>query len=222
MIPSDKRSFDIVWQRAMAIYDKRPSDAAIDMAFCALSSLTIEQVRQGLTAHVRDPKDGRFFPKPADIIRHIEGDGDSRALAAWSQVEQAIRRIGPYESVVFDQPQTMRVIQDMGGWIQLCECSEKDMPFKQSEFVKRFAAELSSANKKDFPAKLCGITELTNSGNHGDFVPEPRLIGDARRCLQILDRGKDKSTSMISLSQARNIIAGRLRGADSVLLGGGL
>ena len=202
---SDKRQFEIIWQNAMAMYDKQPSDGALDLAFGALQSLSLEQVRQGLSAHVRDPKDGRFFPKPADIIRHIEGDGDSRALAAWSQVEHAIRTIGPYESVVFDQPQTMRVIQDMGGWIQLCEVTEKELPFKQNEFVKRFMG-LLSVPVAAFPAKLIGLTEGTNASEHGDFVPEPKLIGNPRRCLAILERGVERANSVMNLSQAKTLM----------------
>lgn len=206
MTESDFEQFTVVWQRAMGMYDKQPSDGALDLAFTALQNLTLEQVQQGLTAHVRDPKDGRFFPKPADIIRHIEGDGDNRALAAWSQVEQAIRSIGPYESVVFDQPQTMRVVQDMGGWIQLCGCTEKELPFKQNEFVKRFMGLLAAPVQQAFPAKLVGITEGANASEHANFVPEPRLIGNPRRCLAILERGSNRLNNVVSLSQAKALM----------------
>ncbi len=52
---------------------------------------------------------GQFPPKPADLIRFLDGTGESRAMGAWSLVERTLRRIGPYQSLVFDDPITQRV-----------------------------------------------------------------------------------------------------------------
>lgn len=201
MTPSDYPAFIEIWSLVGEVYGKQPSDGALKLIFEALQRFDLEQIKQGLTAHINDPKHGDFAPKPADIVRHIEGDGDSRALAAWSAVDRAIRSVGPYESVVFDDPRTMATIEDMGGWMKLCEVTDKDLPFKGNEFVKRFMGYLSRPPEQ-FPAKLLGMTEAANSGEHQEFVQEPRLIGNAKRCVQVLKLGQAKRPGPVRLSDA--------------------
>lgn len=43
------------------------------MFFRALAGYSLDTVRAGLDAHVRDPKAGTFLPMPADVIRQIDG-----------------------------------------------------------------------------------------------------------------------------------------------------
>jgi hypothetical protein len=190
--------------------NKIPSDGSIDLAFSSLKRFDVHQIKQGLTAHINDPKHGDFAPKPADIVRHIEGDGDSRALAAWSAVSDSIRTVGPYESIIFDDFRTMAVIADMGGWIKLCEVTEKDLPFKGNEFVKRYTGSISRP-PDSFPAKLIGMAEGGNTGEHGAFVPEPRLIGSPDKCLEVLRLGSDKKPGPVRLSDALGGLSGQLK-----------
>jgi hypothetical protein len=215
MTPQDYSQFVTIWTQASELYNKAPSDGALDLIFNALQRFDLEQIKQGLTAHINDPKHGDFAPKPADIVRHIEGDGDSRALAAWSAVDRAIRTVGPYESVVFDDPRTMAAVDDMGGWIKLCEVTEKELQFKGNEFVKRFMGYLSRPPEQ-FPAKLLGMTEAANSGEHQEFVQEPRLIGKPKLCLQVMRKGTKKKPGALRLSEALDQVAGQLESKGSV------
>ncbi|MEQ3620542.1 MAG: DUF6475 domain-containing protein [Marinobacter sp.] len=215
MTPQDYSQFVTIWTQASELYNKAPSDGALDLIFNALQRFDLEQIKQGLTAHINDPKHGDFAPKPADIVRHIEGDGDSRALAAWSAVDRAIRSVGPYESVVFDDPRTMATIEDMGGWMKLCEVTDKDLPFKGNEFVKRFMGYLSRPPEK-FPAKLLGMTEASNSGEHSEFVPEPRLIGKPKLCLEVMRKGSEKKQGHMRLSDALDRVASQLESKGDV------
>ncbi len=215
MTQNDYFEFVEIWSQVAEVYNKQPSDGALNLIFNALQRFDLEQIKQGLTAHINDPKHGDFAPKPADIVRHIEGDGDSRALAAWSKVEQAIRTVGPYESVVFDDPRTMAAVDDMGGWIKLCEVTEKELQFKGNEFVKRFMGYLSRPPEQ-FPAKLLGMTEAANSGEHQEFVQEPRLIGKPKLCLQVMRKGTKKKPGALRLSEALDQVAGQLESKGSV------
>ena len=52
------------------------------------------------------------MPTPADLIVLIQGDRHSHALNAWGQVVTAIRTVGRYDSVVFDNPIIHCVIRD--------------------------------------------------------------------------------------------------------------
>lgn len=64
------------------------ADAQIAMFFRALSGFSIDAVRAGLDAHVRDHQRGRFAPLPADVIAQIEAckaaDGRPGSDEAWA------------------------------------------------------------------------------------------------------------------------------------------
>jgi len=64
------------------------SPTAKAMFFRSISQYSIDAVRAGFDAHVKDPQRGRFAPKPADIVAQIEGlvadDGRPGAEEAWA------------------------------------------------------------------------------------------------------------------------------------------
>ena len=66
----------------------QPSATAKALFFRALGAHSIEAVRAGFDAHVKDPQRGRFAPTPADVIAQIEGlvadDGRPGAEEAWA------------------------------------------------------------------------------------------------------------------------------------------
>lgn len=73
--------------------DKAPGATAKAMFFRALGGHSLEAVRVGFDAHVKDPKRGRFAPTPADVIEQIEGlvadDGRPGAEEAWALCSRA-------------------------------------------------------------------------------------------------------------------------------------
>ncbi len=215
MTPNDYSEFVTLWSQVSEQYGKSPSDGALDLIFGALQRFDLESVRQALIAHMNDTQHGSFAPKIADIVRHIEGDGDTRALSAWGKVEDAIRRVGPYETVVFDDPRTMAAIEEMGGWIKLCDVTDKDLPFKGNEFKKRYQGYISRPPER-FPSKLLGMSEAENAGEHQEFVPEPRLIGEPQKCLAVIKRGSEARPGALRLSEALDSVAGRLTSKSEV------
>ena len=51
----------------------------------------------------------------ADILRMMQGTSLDSALSAWAKVDKAVRRVGTYETIVFDDEIIHRVIHDMSG-----------------------------------------------------------------------------------------------------------
>lgn len=89
---------------ALLAGNNMPSSTAKAMFFRALASFSIEAVRSGFDAHVKDPARGRFAPKPADIVAQIEGlvadDGRPGAEEAWAM---ACRASDESETVVWSE-----------------------------------------------------------------------------------------------------------------------
>lgn len=202
MQKTDFPHFTAVWSATCELYGKQPSDAALGMAFRALYRYDLADVKRALDAHINDPGDGRFMPKPADLVRHIDGDPESRSLQAWSKVENTIERIGSYGTVVFDEPAIMACIEDMGGWIELCKITNDELPFKRNEFTKRYKGYLNRPPER-YPSKLIGVTEASNSRTgHMDEIPEPVLIGDTRQALLVHQSGSNQKKGPVSISHA--------------------
>lgn len=61
------------------IYGKALSPAAIGIYWTALQGYPLAEVQRAIERHVQDAEAGRFFPKPADLIRQLRpraGDDD--------------------------------------------------------------------------------------------------------------------------------------------------
>ena len=171
MDKNDFLQFAEVWAAAHEVTGKPATDLAIEMAFNVLAKHPVEDVRRAVMTHLETSS---FSPKPADINNLIAGDPNSRKLEAWAKVESAIRRIGSYQTVVFDDPAIMVAIETMGGWIKICEISDDELPFRRNEFTKLYSVQPPTT----WPTKLMGITEARNAAEFPDSVPQPLLIGD--------------------------------------------
>lgn len=204
MTKNDFDQFCTIWTAAAGMYNQTPSDGTVGFLFQALINYDIREISAALAAHSLDPENGRFAPKPADIVRHIQGDGQSNALIAWTKAHDAIGSAGPYNSVVFDDPKIMAVIEDMGGWIEFNAITEDDRPYKQNEFAKRYQGYTIKPPHRH-PPKLLGLAEAQNMVNCPDDIEPPLLIGDKAKALAVLEGGEAKRSGLVALGLTRSI-----------------
>lgn len=179
------------------LYDKSMAGQLIDTYWSVLKNFPIEEVKSAFEKHISNPDGGQFFPKPADIIRGIQGGVDGRALQAWSKVDKAIRSIGPYEDVVFDDPLIHSIISDMGGWVSLNKVTDKEYPFKRNEFATRYRSLLNNP-PINYPSKLIGIA---TAGNSTALIPV--MLGDQDKCKAVYSLGIEGPSIQISRGQER-------------------
>jgi len=161
MMTPEKIRFSQLWLNVAELYAKKLSTVMLDLYWQTLAAYPLNAIEHALKAHLVNPDNGQFMPKPADIIRILEGNSSSQALNAWTKVRQAIQLVGSYDSIVFDDPLIHAVISDMEGWIALCQHSEAELNYRARDFEKRYSAYL---HKKPhlFPKYLIGITEKQN------------------------------------------------------------
>lgn len=88
MQDEDRKEFNALLITAMAVYERQITAALGDLFFAALGKYSLDQVRGAMARHLQDPVEGKFSPKPADLIRQIEGvkaeDGRPGKDQAWS------------------------------------------------------------------------------------------------------------------------------------------
>lgn len=192
MSPTDKPAFSALLTGCLqAIYEKPVSAMMLDVWFNALGGYPMDELATAFSRHVTNPDHGQFPPKPADIIRAIDGGIDGRALAAWTKVDQAIRHVGGWRSVCFDDPLIHAGIEAMGGWIKLCETTSEELAYRQQEFAKRYRAMMLTRTNHH-PSHLIGRAEASNAA-HGYRVEPPLLIGDQTRAAKVNLSGDAKS-----------------------------
>lgn len=123
----------------------------------------------------------RGFPSPSEWVKAIEGDEETKSLAAWTEIVKTIRHIGHYDSVTFNDPLIHRVIKDMGGWIFLCQQSERELMFTQKEFERRYKNHYSIKELSKGPDYLTGQIEHQNSV-HGftHYIPKPVIAKQSK------------------------------------------
>jgi len=191
----DAPAFMEIWASAQEYYGKRPSPGAANLAFEVLRRFDLGDIARAVSNHLADPDCGQFAPKPADVVRAIEGSGEMQSLNAWHKVHAAMRTIGAYQSVAFDDWRIHAAIARMGGWQTLCHTEVgydgEKLPFLQREFERHYRA----AREGDrFPSKLVGIAEQHNEQRGFlDHLGEPALIGDGAKAARVLNAPASES-----------------------------
>lgn len=74
---------------AAEVYERRLSPLMVAAYRTTLSNIPEHQLVAAFNAHLADPAAGAFFPKPADILRHIRGAHLAHAERDFERLMQA-------------------------------------------------------------------------------------------------------------------------------------
>lgn len=200
MNTSDMEAFDEIWMQAHEIYGKRPEPRVVYMVFQSLQAFPLADIEHALCRHITNPDTGQYPPKPADIVRLLQGSSQSASGEAWAKVDRAIRCIGNYRSVVFDDPKIHAAIERLGGWQKIALTDEKEYPFLRNNFLKLYQG-FTVQPPATFPRKLIGTCEHENS-QHSKFErgrpqDEPVMIGNPERARLVYQGGGDQGVARI-------------------------
>lgn len=185
---SDFKRFAMTLTACAELYGKTISEGAMQLWWQSLERFEIEQVQRAFRAVVESPDGGQFMPKPADIIKALDGNSTDRSLIAWGKVLDAMSRVGAYQSVAFDDPAIHAAIVDLGGWVTLCRTQNDEMPFVQRRFCD---AHKTYSHRPDmpYPAVLQGESEQANRARGISKAPSPTLIGDQSKASRVAASG---------------------------------
>lgn len=209
MQTSDFQDFKRLLDDVFTFYGKDVSQFSADVWWSAMRPYSLDAVRKAINRHVSMPDNGQWLPKPADVVRLLDGGSDDQAQVAWAKVDSAVRRVGTYRSVVFDDAVIHAVLVDMGGWISLGNCSGDEWPFKAREFEKRYRGYLLRGEAV-YPRKLTGISDSQNEVA-GHAVSSPVMIGNAESCKRVYLSGADNVVPAIRLLNVNEFVAPELK-----------
>lgn len=172
-------------------YGRQIGKDAMRLYWEGLRQYDLRDVEKAFWQHTQNPDSGQFMPKIADVAKYLKGRTSDQAAMAWSKVDKAIRHIGTYQDVVFDDPIIHRVIDDMGGWIPLGSKKEDEWPFLQNQFENRYRGYAMRGETPEYQAKLTGIANAHNAQNGFKLNP-PMLVGDQQKARLVFSSGSNK------------------------------
>ena len=143
MKPHDKTEFSKMIFLTAELYNKELTVSLINLYFKILSRFSIEKVSAGFENHLVDPKNGKFFPRPADIVHQIDcmkRPAKERAIHAWMEIESTMRRVGAYGDCKLKDQQAQIALNSLGSWPDLCFINRDKLSFKRHEFIEIYQA----------------------------------------------------------------------------------
>ena len=180
-------------------YGKELSEGVQMLYWQGLQQYDMAAVEKALWDHAQNPDNGQFMPKIADITRAMQGRTIDQAAIAWSKVDQAIRRVGTYQDVAFDDAIIHRVIADIGGWIWLGNQKEDEWPFVAKNFENRYRGYKLRGEQPEYPPLLMGMANAHNS-KEGFRNHPPILIGNQAAAKAVLAGGT--TAPLLEMKQA--------------------
>lgn len=172
----------------MSLYSKDLSNFGMDIWWGALRGYDLNAVKDAFNRYVVNPDTGQFPPKPADIVRMLQGSSLDSAMQAWSKVDKALRTVGTYKTVAFDDPLIHVVLQEMGGWISLGDKTEDEWPFVAKEFENRYRGYKGRNELPKYRKTLTGLFDASNVAQ-GYKEQDVVLIGDTDKARMVISGG---------------------------------
>lgn len=154
--------------------------AMVDAWRVALADLSADQLQGAIVRCLREYKFSGF--PPVGQIREWAGVGEGglriedRAALAWDRVLEAIRNVGAYRSVNFDDPAINATIRTLGGWQDLCDAKSDELrQFIRPRFLESYRAHVAAGVNEAAAEPLAGIL-ASDAGRFGHIAPEPEQI----------------------------------------------
>lgn len=195
MLTEDRTRFITLMTGIADYYGKELSDAVLRLYWRGLRQFEYADVDRALWEHTQNPDAGQYLPKIADVTRTLQGRTQDQAATAWSKVDLAIRTIGTYVDVVFDDALIHRVVTELGGWIWLGKQADDEWPFVAKRFENLYRAYRSRAETPPYLPQLTGIANAHNALEGREPVP-PMLFGDLAKALRVHQGGSSLSLAV--------------------------
>ena len=199
MQDSDKAAFEAllrgiadVFSSTKTIIVNRPM---LQVYFMSLGEYSYEQVEWAIGEHLKDPVDGKFFPKPANIIKHLtvnELSSGEQAEIAWGEIMQCLRVNGSYGGLKSENKQAIAAFKSFITWQDFCAMDSDRMTWAKKEFISMYST-YDKTPVDMLPSSLPGLVELHNHkekyAEKGARDMKSVLDGISKHRLNKLDKG---------------------------------
>jgi hypothetical protein len=142
-------------------------DEQVAAWYAMLKGLSAEQLRTGI---VKTLQTHQFagFPPIGTVLSNCNtagtiGSPKDRSLLAWHDARKCISRVGPGDSIDFDDPLINAVIRALGGWPSFCRVETSKIQWLEKDFREMYAALACCTLCEDQTRRLPGQFEIDHS-----------------------------------------------------------
>lgn len=143
------------------VYNREATKLLAEGYYMVLKELDINTFNTAI-ANVMSGRKYSTLPLPADILESVIGNPEDNAILALKMVEDAMKEHGAYKSVSFDDKIALTCIENLGGWITICQMELKDWEWKKKEFITLYKALMRNPQNIKHTPYLAGICEHQN------------------------------------------------------------
>lgn len=129
-------------------FDKEVSAPLCEIYFRALGEFDRSEIQRAVDQSVTTLT---FFPKPAELIRLIEGTPEEASQGAWVSLENARAKIGYWQSLWIEDPALSQSLLDtFGGWLAFCDSMHVVCDSETGRQIAGLSPEMQRAKQKEF------------------------------------------------------------------------
>lgn len=164
---TDARRFTKLLETLGELYDVTVSAGRSTLYFGALREFEYEIVELAISKFLQSDQSKFGFPKPAHLREIIEGSQSDQESNAWLAVNDAIRKIGIWNSIlVADLNLADAIVRTFGSWAACCEAASQANNFvwenRRRDFIAAYRLARRNVRRNRTPVLLGGLAELTN------------------------------------------------------------
>ena len=178
-------------------YTKEITSKMTEIYWYDLKPLSIDQFKQAASLHRLNPDNGQFFPKTADLMRHINGTSkqveqqlEDKADLSWMVILGEVKRIGSYRSLKMEDKQALAAVKSLGGWKFICSKTEAELVWLHKEFVATYK-NFERTDVSLLPNNLPGRILLENAKKNGESLEGGGLKSIAEGVASFRENNKD-------------------------------
>ena len=168
MLDSDKANFETLLRGIADVLSSTKTIVVnmpmLQVYFMSLGDYSYQQVEWAIGEHLKDPVDGKFFPKPANIIKHLTANDlapEEQAEIAWAEIMQCLRRNGAYGGLKIENKQAIAAFKAFTTWKEFCAMDASKLVWAKKEFISMYST-YDKTPLEMLPSSLPGLVELHN------------------------------------------------------------
>ena len=145
------------------MYNREASQLLAQGYYLVLQDLSKQEFEEAIK-QILSSRKYSTLPLPADLLEAVHGNPDDKAILALKQVEDAMSEQGSYKSVCFEDKISMTCIENLGGWVTICQMELKDWEWKKKEFITLYKAIIRN------PQNIKQISYLVGKNEHNNRI----------------------------------------------------
>ncbi len=166
-------------------YGAHPSNSLMEIYWQAFKSWTTEDFQKAcnavmFTKKFRDQR--QPLPLIPEIIEAVFGKPEDRAALAYHTLVEAMRRIGSWETVIFEDGAIGQAIDAMGGWEYVNGITIEEWKFRRRDFESLYLAHTNRGDNE--PVTCPGAFDKINGTTGYEGRNKPILVTRDRKFLE--------------------------------------